>query len=96
MRAKEIGRRFKLAREFAQRIADRCDFIMAESIGKAPVSFGEDFAIVGVDVKDNVEVAQVMCAFVYGATMAGLSFERSALEDVEHDGVRTVIMTLKI
>lgn len=96
MKEKEIGRKFKLAREHARRIADRCDFITAERIGKASVSFGRDFAIVCVDVKDNVEVAQVMCAFVYGATIVGLSFERSALEDVEHDGVRLVTMTLKI
>ena len=96
MKAKVIGRKFKLAREFAQRIADRCDFVTTEAIREASVSFGKDFAIVCVDVKDQVEVAQVMCAFVYGATIAGLSFERSELEDVEHDGVRLVTMILKI
>ncbi len=96
MKAKEIGRKFKLVHYYALILADRCDFVATEKIREASVSFGKDFAIVCVDVKDQVEVAQVMCAFVYGATIAGLSFERSELEDVEHDGVRLVTMTLKI
>ncbi len=96
MKAKEIGRKFKLVHYYALSLADRCDFVATEKIREASVSFGKDFAIVCVDVKDQVEVAQVMCAFVYGATIAGLSFERSELEDVEHDGVRLVTMTLKI
>lgn len=96
MNKEVIRRKFKLARQHARRIADRCDFVTAERIGKASVSFGEDFAAVCVAVKDQVEVSQVMCAYVYGATLTGLSFRRSSLEDVEHAGGRLVTMTLEI
>ena len=94
MNEEVIRRKFKLTRQLARHIADRCDFVTAERIGKASVSFGEDFATVCVAIKDQVEVAQVICAYVYGATLTGLSFHRSALEDVEHAGGRLVTMTL--
>jgi len=90
----EIRRKLKLVRQHARRIADRCDFVSAERISKASVSFGDDFAVVCVAAKDQVEIAQIMCAFVYGATLTGLSFHRSALEDVEHAGGRLVTITL--
>jgi len=95
MNKEVIRRKFKLTRQLARHIADRCDFVTAGRIGKASVSFGEDFATVCVAVKDQVEVAQVMCAYVYGATLTGLSFHRSAREDVEHAGARIVTMTLE-
>ena len=94
MNEKVIRRKFKRARQLARHIADRCDFVTAERIGKASVSFGEDFVTVCVAVKDQVEVAQVVCAYVYGATLTCLNFHRSALEDVEHAGGRLVTMTL--
>ena len=94
MNKEAIRRKFKLARQHARRIADRCDFITAEKIGKASASFGKDFVTVCVAVKDQVEVAQVVCAYVYGATLTCLNFHRSALEDVEHAGGRLVTMTL--
>lgn len=94
MNKEAIRRKFKLARQYARRIADRCDFVTAERIGKASVSFGEDFVTVCVAVKDQVEVAEVVCAYVYGATLTCLNFHRSALEDVEHAGGRLVTMTL--
>ena len=94
MNEKVIRRKFTQTRHLARHIADRCDFITAERIGKASASFGKDFVTVCVDVKDQVEVAQVVCAYVYGATLTGLNFQRSALEDVEHAGGRIVTMTL--
>lgn len=94
MKEKAIRRMFKLTRQLARHIADRCDFVTAERIGKASASFGEDFVTVCVAVKDQVEVAQVVCAYVYGATLTGLNFHRSALEDVECAGGRLVTMTL--
>jgi hypothetical protein len=94
MSEKEIRRKFKQTRKLARHIADRCDFVTAERIGKASASFGKDFVIVCVAVKDQVEVAQVVCAYVYGATLTGLNFHRSALDDIEHAGGRIVAMTL--
>lgn len=94
MKGKVIGRKLKLVRYHALSLADRCDFVATEKIREASVSFGEDFAIVCVGVKDQVEVAQVVCAYVYGATLTGLSFRRSSAEDVEHAGGRLVTMTL--
>lgn len=90
----EIRRKFKLTRKLARCLADWCDFVTAERISKAAVFFGEDFVIVFVEVKDQVELAQVVCAFVYGATLTGLNFHRSALDDVEHAGGRLVTITL--
>jgi len=94
MKKEGIRRKFKQARQLARHIADMCDFITAEEIGKAAAAFGKDFVTVCVAVKDQVEVAQVVCAYVYGATLTGLNFHRSALDDIEHAGGRIVTMTL--
>jgi hypothetical protein len=94
MNKEGMRRKFKLTRQLARHIADRCDFVTAERIGKASASFGADFVTVCVAVNDQVEVSQVICAYVYGATLNGLSFYRSALEDVEQAGGRLVTMTL--
>lgn len=94
MNEKVIRGKFKLTRQIAWHIADKCDFVTAEKIGKASASFGEDFVTVCVDVKDRVEVAQVVCAYVYGSILTGLNFYRSAVEEVEHAGGRLVTMTL--
>ena len=77
---RKLRKKVKQAHQLAQVIADRCDFIVAERIATAFFDFGTDdygveFAIDYIEVRDPVEVPQIMCAFVYGATMTGLSFE---------------------
>ena len=85
---------FEEARQHARRIADRCDFSTAKRIGKAAASFGGDFVVVCVSAKGQVEVAQIICAYAYGATLTGLSFQRSTSDEVVRGGWRLVTMTL--
>lgn len=81
---KKFRKKVKQAHQLAHVIADRCDFIVAERIATAEFDFGErfadfsaNFAIACIEARDQVEVSQIMCAFVYGATMTGLEFECS-------------------
>ena len=72
---RKFRKKVKQAHQLAQVIADRCDFIVAERIATIAVDCGADFAVLWIPVKDPVEVSQIMCAFVYGATMADLEYE---------------------
>ena len=77
---RKFRKKVKQAHQLAQVIADRCDFIAAEKIATAFFDFGTDdygadFAIAYIGVRDQVEVSQIICAFVYGATMKDLPFE---------------------
>ena len=92
----DIREKFRRTLKFAQIIADRCDFATAKKIANTAASYGDNYAIVCIDAKDQIETAQIICAFVYGATMTGLNFYRSALEDIKHDRTRLVTMSFEI
>ena len=72
---RKFRKKVKQAHQLAHVIADRCDFIVAEEIANAFFDFDADFAIAYIQVKDQVEVPQIICAFVYGAMMTDLPFE---------------------
>ena len=72
---RKFRKKVKQAHQLAQVIADRCDFIVAERIATIAVDCAADFAVLWVPVRDQVEVSQIMCAFVYGATMTGLEYD---------------------
>ena|GEM_PF-5231498 len=81
---RKFRKKVKQAHQLAHVIADRCDFIVVERIATAGFDFGErfadfsaNFAIACIEARDQVEVSQIMCAFIYGATMMGLEFEIS-------------------
>ena len=92
----DIRKKFRRAHMFAQRIADRCDFASAKKIANTAASYGDRYASVCIDAKDLIEAAQIICAFVYGATRTGLSFYRSSLEDIKLDRTRFVTMWFEI
>ena len=72
---RKFRKKVKQVHQLAAALADRCNFTVAEEIATAFFDFGEDFAIANIQVRDQVEVTQIMCAFVFGATMTGLGFE---------------------
>lgn len=86
---RKFRKKVKQAHQLAQVIADRCDFIVAEKIATAFFDFNTKFSIACIPVRDQVEVSQIMCAFVYGATMMGLGFE------FDHSYHRAVTVTLE-
>lgn len=92
----DIRKKFRRAHKFAQRIADRCDFATAKKIANTAASYGDRYAFVCIDAKNQIEAAQIICAFVYGATRTGLSFYRSSIEDVKLDRTRLVTMSFAI
>ena len=92
----DIRKRFRRAHKFAQCIADRCDFATAKKIANTAASYGDHYACVCIDAKDQIEAAQIICAFVYGATITGLNFYRSSLEDIKLDRTRLVTMSFGI
>lgn len=85
---RKFRKKVKQAHQLAHVIADRCDFIVAEEIATAPIDFAADFAVLWIPVRDQVEVSQIMCAFVYGAMMTDLAFE------INHES-HSVIVALK-
>lgn len=72
---RKFRKKVKQAHQLAQVIADRCDFIVAKEIATAGIDFGADLAVLWIPVRDQVEVSQIMCAFIYGAMMTDLPFE---------------------
>ena len=92
----DIREKFRRAHKFAQIIADRCDFATAKKIANTEVSYGDSHATVCIDANGLVETAQIICAFVYGATMTSLNFYRSSLEDIKLDRTRLVTMSFEI
>jgi uncharacterized protein YjbI with pentapeptide repeats len=92
----DIREKFRQAHQFAQIIADRCDFATAKKIANTAVSYGNHHATVCIDAKDLIGTAQIICAFAYGATMTGLNFYRSSLEDIKLDRTRLVTMSFEI
>ena len=92
----DIRDKFRRAHKFAQIIADRCDFATAKKIANTAASFGNSYATVCIDAKDLIETAQIICAFVYGATITGLSFYRWTFEDIKLDRTRLVTMSFEI
>jgi hypothetical protein len=92
----DIREKFRRAHKFAQIIADRCDFATAEKIANTAVSYGDHYATVCIDANGQIEAAQIICAFVYGATIVGLNFYRSAMEDIKLDRTRLVTMSFEI
>lgn len=70
----DIREKFRRAHKFAQIIADRCDFATAKKIANTAASYGDYYATVCIDAKDLIEAAQIICAFVYGATRTALVF----------------------
>lgn len=75
---RKFRKNVKQAHQLAHVIADRCDFTVAEEIATAGMDFGADFAVLWIPVRDHVEVSQIVCAYVYGATMMDLGFEFSS------------------
>lgn len=92
----DVRKKFRRAHKFAQIIADRCDFATAKKIANTAASYGDNHATVCINAKDLIETAQIICAFVYGATMTGLSFYRSSLEDIKLNRTRLVRMRFEI
>ena len=92
----DIREKFRRAHKFAQIIADRCDFATAKKIANTTASYGAHNAIVCIDAEGLIEAAQIICAFVYGATITGLSFYRSSLEDIRLDRTFLVTMNFEI
>ena len=89
---RKFRKKVKQAHQLAQFIADRCDFIVAERIATIAVDCGADFAVLWIPVKDQVEVSQIMCAFVYGATMTDLEYEIRC----KHSAVTVTLKNKKI
>jgi drug/metabolite transporter superfamily protein YnfA len=81
MKHTEARNKFKTIRMLAKHLADTCDFVTAEKIGKAHAAYGENFIIVCATFKDPIERAQSLTAFTYGATVCQLSLHTSTGED---------------
>ena len=92
----DIREKFRRAHKFAQIIADRCDFATANRIANTAASYGDHYATVCIEANGQIEAAQIICAFVYGATITGLSFYRSSLEDIKLDRTHLVTMSFEI
>jgi hypothetical protein len=96
LKMSDIREKFRRAHKFAQKIADRCDFATAKKIANTAASYGDHCATVCIDAKDQIEAAQIICAYVYGATRVGLSFYQSSMEDIELDRTRLMTMSFEI
>lgn len=73
------------AKRQALRLAERCDFspVVATAIKNAAVSFYANTAHVGVECRDDIDRAQVITAFTYGAALAGMDFYSNKGEDFQ-------------
>ena len=90
------------ATRHALRLAQKCDFspVVATAIKNAAVSFYANSAHVGVECRDDIDRAQVITAFAYGAALVGMDFYANTGEDFQirdRDGrgkkVVTIILT---
>ena len=91
MSTKQMRALFLKVRRVATQLAERCDFVTASRIKEAAASCGENFAAACVKYRDQVERAQIVTAFTYGASLNGLTFQCNGDEDVTLEGKLSMV-----
>ena len=95
MTSRQMRSLFVKARRLAAGLASRCDFAALDRIKKASANCGHNDSYVSIVYKDDIERAQILAAFTYGAALIGLSLSCNRLEDARmENGLSIVILNL--
>ena len=97
MNGRKMRSLFLKARGLAMQMAKNADFCTVEKIKRASASCcNSGGAFVSVEFNGQVEKAQILSAFLYGATLLGLSVSYSSEEDMSLSDPKCSLLTISL